>query len=283
MPIRTFRFSATWGSTTLRRKFTRNNIGLGTFELNDLKTTSCAMSKFNEEWKVGPHRSLQELDTGLFTVAAEITMPLGNFPRRMTVVGLRGNRSAIWSAVPLRESEMKKIEDLGEPSFLIVPGVGHRLDVKPWKRRYPKALVVCAPGARQAVEEAIAVDATTDILDDPTVALEVVPGVGAKEAALIIRRSGGTTLVLNDILANVRHPHGVGAHIMARLLGFGVSRPMMPRVGRWMFVKDGKALAAAFRKWAKEPELTRIVVSHGNVIDTKPAAVLERIARDLGG
>jgi hypothetical protein len=41
------------------------------------------MPKFNEVWKVGPHGSLQELNTEVFTVAAEIKMPLGNFPRRM--------------------------------------------------------------------------------------------------------------------------------------------------------------------------------------------------------
>ena len=241
------------------------------------------MPKFNEVWKVGPHGSLQELDARLFTVSAEITMPLGNFPRRMTVIGLPSNRSAIWSAVPLREPEMKKIEDLGEPSFLIVPGIGHRLDVKAWKRRYPNAKILCPPGARQAVEEIIPVDATSDVMADPTVVFEAVPGVGGKEAALIIRRKGGTTLVLNDILANVRHPHGIGAHIMARLLGFGVSRPMMPRVGRWMFVKDRRALAGAFRKWAKEPELKRIVVSHGDVLNIDPQTVLNRIAQDLAG
>jgi hypothetical protein len=176
---------------------------------------------------------------------------------------------------------MKKIEALGEPSFLIVPGVGHRLDVKAWKQRYPKAMVLCRPGARKAVEEAIRVDATSDVLDDPTVTLQTVPGVGDMEAALLVRRDAGTTLVVNDILANVRHPHGMGAHIMARLLGFGVNRPMMPRVGKWMYVKDKKALASAFRAWAKEPDLKRIVVSHGDVIDAEPRGVLEGIAREL--
>src|SRR5215210_1378368 len=106
------------------------------------------MSQVNEEWKVGPHGPLEVLDEGLLTVAAEITMPLGRFPRRMTVVGLSGGRTAIWSAVPLREPEMKTIEALGAPAFLIVPGVAHRLDLKPWKQRYPGARVICPPGAR---------------------------------------------------------------------------------------------------------------------------------------
>ena len=112
--------------------------------------------------------------------------------------------------------------------------------------------------------------------------LETVPGVGDREAALIVRRDDRATLVVNDILANVRHPHGVGAHIMARLLGFGVKRPRMPRIGKWMFVEDGKALASAFRAWANEPGLARIVVSHGDVIAEAPRAVLERVAAELG-
>ena len=82
-----------------------------------------------------------------------------------------------------------------------------------------------------------------------------------------MRREGRLTLVVNDILANVRHPHGIGAKIMARLFGFGVNRPRMPRIAKRMFGKDIDALAANFRRWAAEPGLTRVVVSHGDVID----------------
>jgi hypothetical protein len=199
----------------------------------------------------------------------------------MTIIALKGGRSAIWSAIPLREPEMQHVEALGDPAFLIVPGIAHRLDVKPWKRRYPAAKVVCAPGAKEAVEEVVEVDATTDVLEDPTVRLETVPGVGAKEAALLVRRDGRTTLVVNDILANVRHPHGIGANIMARLLGFGVNHPRMPWISKRMFMEDRRALASAFRAWAKELELTRIVVSHGDVITEAPRAVLARVAAEL--
>lgn len=237
------------------------------------------MGKFNTEWIVGPHGPLERLDEGLVTVAGEIVMPLGRFPRRMTVVALAGGRVAIWSAIPLREPEMAEIEAMGEVAFLIVPGPGHRLDIAPWKRRYPQAQVVCPPGARKMVEQAVSVDATA--LKDPEVTLEIPAGVGEMEGALLVRRAGATTLVLNDLLGNVRHPHGLGAHIMARLMGFGVKRPRMPWVGKRMFVKDAKALADAFRRWAAEPGLRRVVVSHGDVIEDDPRGVLERIAEEL--
>jgi hypothetical protein len=240
------------------------------------------MAKFNTEWTVGPHGDLEQLDKGLLTVAGEIVMPLGRFPRRMTVVALSGGRVAIWSAIPLREPEMARIEAMGEVAFLIVPGIGHRLDVLPWKHRYPRARVICSPGAVKAVEEAVPVDATRDIFDDPSVRFETPAGVAGMESALLVKREGGTTLMLNDILANVRHPHGIGANIMARLFGFGVSRPRMPWVGKRMFVKDARALASDFRRWAGLPDLRRIVVSHGDVIDGDARAVLERVAGELG-
>lgn len=241
------------------------------------------MAKFNDTWKVGPHGPVEELDDGILTVAGDIRMPLGNFPRRMTVVALNGRRTAIWSAMPLREPDMRRIEAMGDPAFLIVPGIGHRLDIKPWKERYPQAKIVCAPGARDAVEEVLPVDATSDVLDDPSVQLETVPGVRQKEAALLVRRDARLTLIVNDILANVRHPRGIGAHIMARLLGFGVKRAKIPWLSKRMFVEDSKALAAAFSKWADDPALARVVVSHGDVIEQAPRDVLRRVATDLQG
>ena len=240
------------------------------------------MAGTNQHWQVGRHGALEQLEEGLLTIAGEIAMPLGRFPRRMTVVGLAGGRTAIWSAIPLREPEMARIEALGAPAFLIVPGIAHRLDIKPWKARYPRAIVLCPPGARDKVEEVVPVDSTAGDFEDSSVEMQIVPGVGGREAALVVRRQA-TTLVVNDVLANVRHPDGIGAQIMARAFGFGVRRPRMPRVAARMLVEDKAALAAGFRGWASEPRLARIVVSHGDVIADRPAALLERIAADLEG
>jgi len=241
------------------------------------------MAAILDRWTVQPHEALVEVDRGLLTVAGEIRMPLGNFPRRMTVVGLADGTTAIWSAIALDEPQMARIEALGRPAFLIVPGIAHRLDARIWKQRYPDLQVLCAPAARDAVAEAVAVNAVTDVLNDPEVSLSVVPGVGSIELAMQVRRPGGTTLVLNDTLANVRHPHGPGAQIMARLMGFGVHRPRVPRVAARMFVKDRAALRAAFREWAADPALRRIIVSHGDVIESDPARALTDAAARLKG
>jgi hypothetical protein len=93
--------------------------------------------KILETWTVYPHGPLVEIDGGILTVSGDIPMPLGNFPRRMTVVRLAANRTAIFSAIALPEPEMRRIGALGAPTFLIVPNPGHRLDSKIWKARYP--------------------------------------------------------------------------------------------------------------------------------------------------
>jgi hypothetical protein len=89
------------------------------------------MSKLNQKWIVQPHGDLIALADGVLTAEGSIVMPLGTFPRRMTVLALHDGGSAIWSPVPLREPEMSRIEALGPVRSLIVPNRGHRLDLKP--------------------------------------------------------------------------------------------------------------------------------------------------------
>jgi hypothetical protein len=238
------------------------------------------MPKFHKEWTVYPHGPVERVDDGIFTVGGEIQMPLGRFPRRMTVVTLSDGRAVVFSPIALREDAMRDIEALGALSFMVVPNGFHSLDSRVWKARYPQIQVICPPGARQRVEEAVSVDATGDVFGDEAVKLVIVPGMGDAEAALVVRRDSGTTLVLNDVISNVRHPKGLGANIMARLFGFGVKHPQMAREVKRLFVKDKAALASQLRHWARIPDLRRLIVSHGEIID-RPAEALEAVAATL--
>jgi hypothetical protein len=238
------------------------------------------MPKFNKEWKVLPHSQVKAVDDGILTVVGDISMPLAKFPRRMTVVGLSRNRSAIFSAMALSEPAMRRIEEVGKPAFLIVPNGHHRIDALPWKQRYPKLKVLCPPGAKKSVCEAVPVDSTDDILRDKDVQFVVVEGTDEAEAALVVKRKSGTTLVANDVIANVRHPHGLGGKIIARLAGFGIKRPQVPRVVKRIMVEDKRKLAKQLRKWSEIPGLRRIIPSHGEVIE-RPAPALQRMAEDL--
>lgn len=238
------------------------------------------MPKILEKWTVQPHGALEEIDDGLLTVAGEIHMPLGNFPRRMTVVRLSDARTAVWSAIALDDPSMQRIEAMGKPSILIVPNAGHRLDSRIWRQRYPDIQVLAPPGGREKIEEAVPVDATTDILNDPDAKFVVVAGTADAESALMVKRASGTTLIVNDIVGHVEHPHGLGANVMARLFHYGVHEPEVPSTVK-RYIKDAPALARQLNRWADIPDLKRIIVSHGDPITDDPAGQLRRLAETL--
>ena len=236
------------------------------------------MPKPNEDWRILPHGPLEEVDDGILTVVGEIHMPLGNFPRRMTVVRLNDGGTAIFSAICVEEPLMERIEALGRPSVLIVPSGYHRIDAPAWKKRYPEIRVIAPRGARSRVVKAVSVDATEDIIGDPEVHFLSVPGTADQESALEVTRCGRFTIIVNDIIGNVRHPKGFGGKLVARLVGYRGPPARVPRTIRWFLVKDRAALCAQFRAWAEMPGLVRVVMSHGDVIEGQAAATLKRLA-----
>lgn len=233
-----------------------------------------------EQWKVLPHGALTEIDTGLLTVVGEISVPLGTFHRRMTVARLAAGGTAVYSAIALDEPEMARIEALGRPAFLIVPNDIHRMDAGIWKARYPELRVLAPADAREKVERVVPVDATNDILRDPEIAFVPLRGTCAREAALVVRRPTGTTLVLNDIVGNVHDAHGLSGLVL-RLFGFAGDEPRIPRAVKPRLIDDKAALRVQFLEWADDPTLKRILVSHGDAIEEDPQGVLRHIAESL--
>lgn len=238
------------------------------------------MSAPHREWTVLPHERLTAVDDNILTVVGHIKMPVGDLPRRMTAVRLRDGRLVIFSAISLSEPEMHDLEDFGIPAFLIVPNDHHRLDAKAWKDRYPHLTVVTPAGARDKVAAVVEVDATDIDFEDPQVQFVTVPGTRGHEAALEVTDPAGLTLVLNDVIANIRDPHGFGGWLL-KLMGFAGDEPHVPAPVKAAMVKNKAELAAQLRRWADAPSLRRIIVSHGDIIDQGPAAVLRTLAATL--
>lgn len=238
------------------------------------------MPKVHKHWKVLPHGALTEVDEDLLTVTGELRMPLGSFPRRMVVVRVPDARLVIWSAIALDAAGMDKIEAYGRPAFLIVPNELHRLDAHAWKERYPQLIVVAPPGARAKVGEVVLVDTATPDFADADVAFVTVPGTDQRESALVVRKRGGTTLVLNDIVGNIRDAAGIGGWFL-RMAGFAGNAPRVPRVVKRKLVADADALRVQLMRWAELPNLRRVLVSHGDAIERDAPGVLRELAHSL--
>jgi len=238
------------------------------------------MPKPFTEWTVLPHGKLTRLDDNLLSVSGDLHMPVGDFPRRMTVVRLHDGRLVVFSAIALDEAEMRALESFGEPSFLVVPNDIHRMDAKIWKDRYPAMRVVAPSGVRTQVEEVVAVDDTEPNFGDPQVQFVTVPGTKDREAALVVRTWSGTTLILNDLIWNMADRPGMGGWLF-HVMGFTGKEPRIPAIVELREIKDKQALREQLERWALIPGLNRIIVSHGNIVNRDAKGVLDRLAESL--
>jgi hypothetical protein len=230
--------------------------------------------KPNQTWKVIDHGELQQLGENLYTVTGKLKMPLGQTVRRMTVAKLSDGRLIVFSAISLDEQEMQKLEALGDVAFLVVPSGIHRMDIKAWAERYPRARVIAPAGALGKVQEIVKVDATTIDVADPNVQLITVPGTGEQEFAMLVTTGSTKTLVVTDLIFNLPKLRGF-AQFAYTLFGFGPGHPTQPALVRMSLIKDKEAVRAQLRAWANDPAIERILVSHGAPIERPRETLLE--------
>ena len=248
------------------------------------------MNDPHQVWTVRPHGEVQAVAGGLWTVEGTISMPLGKFERRMTVARKNGGSLVVFSPVSLDEKGMAVIDGAGAVETIVVPSARHRMDVKPWKTRYPNARVVAPSAALSAIVELVPVERIAGADGDgdggkdadPSVALVEVPGTDAHEAAMIVTSDDGVTVVINELIFNVPDKPGFGGWLMG-VLGMTGDEPHMPGVIRMREVKDKAALARQLKEWAALPRLQRVIVSHGKVIASGASEVLEKIGAELAG
>jgi hypothetical protein len=238
------------------------------------------MPRVHQEWTVLPHGKLVSVDDDILTVTGILRMPLADLPRRMTVVRISGKRLVIFSAIALDDSSMRVLETFGEPAFLVVPSDKHRIDAKIWKDRYPQMKVAAPSGSITKIEKVVRVDSTDPEFRDKNLQFITVPGTRRHEAALLVHSRNGTTLVLNDLVGNIRKSSGFAGWFL-RMMQFAGDEPQVPLPVKMSLVKDRPALRAQFLRWAALPDLKRILVSHGEPIEDEPAEALRDFAESL--
>lgn len=239
------------------------------------------MTKPFTSWTVLPHGKLEELEPNLLTVTGTVHMPLVDIPRRMTVVRLRDGLLVIYNAIALDEIEMTQLQDYGQLAFLIVPSDHHRLDAKIWKDRFPQLQVISPEGAVDQIAKIVPVDTIAPDFGDPAVQFVTVPGTRGHECALVVGHSGGTTLILNDLVANMGGANGFSGWLL-KIAGFAGPEPQIPTTARMGLIGDKAALQSQLLQWAQIEPLTRILVSHGDPILQRPNQLLRDLAQSLG-
>jgi hypothetical protein len=213
-------------------------------------------------WKVLPHGPLEQLADRLWLCTGSLeAMPI---PRNMVIYRLDDGRLLIHSAVCVDEARLAEITALGEPTWLLVPNQGHRLDAKAWKARFPHLQVICPRNARAKVEEVLPVEAVCeDELPPLGITCLVPPGFkDAYELIYDVPVHGGRALVVNDVLGNGQKMPGFKGMLFGLLgtPGGGLGRP---RIVSLAFGKDRASFKPFVEQLAARDDLVALTVSHG--------------------
>lgn len=94
-------------------------------------------------------------------------------------------------------------------------------------------------------------------------------------------RFAPATLVLKDIVGNIRDDVGIDGWLL-KIAGFAGHDAQIPKPVKLTMVRDKKALREQLLEWTRLESLKRILVSHGEPIESNPRQTLSDLAGSLG-
>lgn len=195
-------------------------------------------------------------------------------PARMTVLPLGGSSVALVSPIPIDDALAASIAALGQVRFLIAPNLMHHLYLGAAIDRYPQATVL-APRGLRAKRSDLRIDhdledGLPEELGGAVDAVHLAGAEGVVDEFVFFHRST-RTLVVTDLVFNVRKPRGFVAHVVLFLVGCH-GRLGHSRLFR-LVVKDRAAAAASIERILALPFET-LVMAHGDIVDSDARPLL---------
>lgn len=198
-----------------------------------------------------------------------------HFPARMTVLPLAGRRLALVSPIPIDAALAARLAALGEVCFLIAPNLLHHLYLGSASQRFPEARVL-APERLRKKRPDLRFDGSLEhdlpaLLTDSVEVLKF-DGAPALDEFVFYDRARKTLLV-TDLVFNVRKPRGLMAHLVLSLVGCH-GRLAQSRALRWM-VQD-RARASVSVERILMLDFDRLVMAHGDIVESGARVELRR-------
>ncbi len=226
-------------------------------------------------WTVYRPGPLTQRDEGLWTIDDDIPgIPAGT--RRMSVVKRLDGSLLFYNAVPMDEPTLTQVRALGTPAQLIIPNRFHALDAPAFAHRLGLT-TYCPDVAVQPLASLLNCQPITALPLDASVRLFRVDGFTTHEAVIVT----GKTLLVADLLTNAPHVPGLKGLVM-RLVGFTGPAPKLPRPVQKRVGRDLRAVAGLMNELAAVEGLSRIIPTHGLIIETDAFTVLRAVSQTLG-
>ena len=218
-----------------------------------------------------------QIAPGLWSLERRLRMPGGpSLPSRTTVIRLRAEALLVVSPPPVEAGGLDDLDALGSVDEVLVPNSFHYLNAPGFLARYPQATLRTVPGLHERVPSFPRGEELSEQVPPAWSAVIehriLGPVRGLSEVALFHRPSA--TLIVTDLAFHMLH----FAHRLERVAwrlsgvpaGFGPSR-----TARLLLLND-RAAAAAFLERVLAWPFERVLVAHGEPLETNAAEVFRR-------
>ncbi|MDB6005903.1 MAG: hypothetical protein JWR15_2890 [Prosthecobacter sp.] len=199
--------------------------------------------------------------------------------RNVTVIRLRSGKTILHSMAPFTSADLEAIRALGEPSWLVESMLLHDTYARQGHDAFPSLPFLGPPGFSETVGFP-----TQELMPSPPEwqgEVEVLPIEGApmlKEHAVLHMPS--RTLIVADMVFNFRPDEKGWDRVFHRYIAGFKRYPGMSRIFR-VCIKDRAAFRASVAR-LMERDFDRIIVGHGEVIESNGKALLQRALADAG-
>lgn len=195
--------------------------------------------------------------------------------RRMSVLRQPDGGLSFFNAVPLPDASLEQVRALGRPAHLLLCNQFHALDAAGFVERL--GVTAWVPDvAVPVLAERVVCRPISAFPKHDSLRFFTVEGFVTKEFVLY----ADGALFTGDLVTNAPHGPGVMGLLM-RLVGFTGPAPKLPKPVRTRVQRDRAAVKALLLELAALPGLTRLVPSHGTIIDGDVAGVLRRVAEQI--
>lgn len=212
---------------------------------------------------------IEAIATDLWQVNTSIKMMPGViFPLRMVIVRLADGTLLLHSPISIDDALAKELAELGDVSYLIAPNAFHHLYLADAADRYPDATVLAALGVNDKAPNA-RIDAvlSRESVQPFSNVLVAHPFDGVpKVNEWAFYHSSTQTLLLTDLVFNIRQPEGLLTGIM--LSFFGTNKRFATSKLLVKFVEDAPAAARSATELLSL-DVQRVVPSHGDIVQNE--------------
>lgn len=187
---------------------------------------------------------------------------------KMTVVRLDDKKLLIYSPIKINDSLCQQLMELGDPAYIIAPSILHNLHAEQWHSVFPHSMVYCAQGAKVRAEGRVLQQGERLPWDNQLISIFIDGMPKVNEWVFIHKKSN--TLMLCDLLFNVREPQNRWATLLLKLYGIYNRSAITPLYK--LMIKDRKAFDKSL-EILRNSYFNKIIIGHGDNISSEGLAV----------